>query len=306
MRQVAGSLVAGAVLAMSMGAAAWGQTLENARKQAKAQDWPGVVDAVDRTFVRTDVQLNPQEQYDLLMLRGEAMLQLKRRSLAERGFLAAAQAAPSLDAAAIANANAVIVVHSSVQQGSPTTQSFSYAPRGESERIDITDEFDRKKAMEKLIAESDSSVRKEFQAALSANTLPPIENAFRDTFDLYSLQVATRQKTDDTKDMMLRTFDKAQALLANELIRVGQGVTSMERIANSYDPWGGGGRRGLSSRERAELQETATYVDRIHERLVAYRRVALRFDANPSSWDRLVADTVDLQSRIGVMQRFQN
>jgi len=108
----------------------------------------------------------PAERYEILMLKAECQLQLKDRMGSVTTFKSAAKSAGDLNQLAAARANAVIVERSS--NGAYKSAFGSADPP-----IDILSPDSRKKAMAKLLQELWSKHKRDFDAAMRADTLPP-------------------------------------------------------------------------------------------------------------------------------------
>lgn len=265
--------------------------LEIAKQQFRDGEYVRTIVAVDRAFARRDYEPGPVELYELLMLRAESLIQLRRTTIAADAFTAAEEAAPDLARALLANANALAIEYS---------VGASYRPVGTQEAIDILDRDARKQAMRMLLTDLTPRARQEYQAAIQATTVAPVESAMQTMYDLYSLDYATETNNQDIPQAIVNLSDHVYKLFERELRRAGGEINFYDRLASAYDDFSGA-RRGFSSRERDSLEDLLDYLALIEERVLSYHGVAARMENDSQRWERMAAQTVELINRLELL-----
>jgi hypothetical protein len=230
----------------------------------------------------------PDERYELLMLKGECQLQLKDRMGSASTFKSAAKAAGDLNQLAAARANALIVERSA--GGVYKSASAS----GES--IDILAPESRKKAMAQLLQDTWSKNKRDIDAAMRGETLPPIEKVFVAVADSYALELTTTGEAKQIEPVMRELGGRAFGLIRDEVTRYTRLVEQMNQLSNSAQDYArgwGASRRGLLPDERDDLRNAIAYLTKVQDRVREYRRIAARLGGNQQKWDLLVADIAD-------------
>lgn len=260
-------------------------SLEEIRSAMAKAEYRPALDKINKLVFSSTKEMYPAERFELLMMKGECQLQLKDRMGAATSFKAAAKIAENLDQFAAAQANALIVEKSAMGVFSP--------PYGSNEKpIDILSIDSRKKAMAILQRQIWSKSQPEIDAALRANTLPPIETAFSRMVDAYLLEGAATGDAKDTGKAMRELGSHAFGMMQAELKRLAWRVEQFNLLANAIeddddDP------RGLEMGERNELRSMLPYLAKIHERASDYRGLAARLEGDRQKWDALAADAAD-------------
>lgn len=231
----------------------------------------------------------PGDRYDLLMLKAECQLQLKDRLGSATTFKSAAKAAGDVKQLATARANALIVERSSNGKYTPSMSV------GEPS-IDVVPLESRKAAMTRLEQELWSKNARDIDQAMQAESLPPIEKAFRVVADAYCLEMATTGEAKQTGVTLHELGSRAYRLMEAEVTRNARAVDQMGQLANSANGYGGGwvvSARGLLPTERDQLRERMGYLSKIQARAREYREVAFRLGGDHDKWDALVAQIAD-------------
>jgi hypothetical protein len=231
---------------------------------------------------------SPDDKYELLMLKAECQLQLKDRMGAASTFKSAVKAAGDLQQLAAARANAVIVERSAGGVYKSTSPS--------GEQIDILAPESRKKAMAQLLQDTWSKNKRDIDAAMLADTLPPIEKVFVTVADSYALELTTAAEAKQVAPVMKELGGRAFGLIRDEVARYSKVVEQMSQVSNSAQDYAGGwgvSRRGLLPDERNDLRDAIAYLTKVQDRVREYRRVAARLGGNQQKWDLLFADITD-------------
>jgi len=259
------------------------QSLEDIRGDLAKAGYRTALDKINK-LVFSARDMSPAERFELLMMKGECQLQLKDRIGASSSFKAAAKAAGNLDEFAAAQATALVIDRSAMGMFNP--------PFGTNEKpIDIVPADSRKKAMASLQREIWSRSQSVIDAALRADTLPPIEAAGTRMVDAYLLEVAVTGNAKDTGKTMRDLGAHTYRLMQSELKRVAWRVEQLNLLANSTEDYGH--RRGVHTSEINELRGILPYLAKIRDRARDYRGLAARLEGDEQKWDSLQADAAD-------------
>jgi hypothetical protein len=281
-------------------AALAGTYLDQAKQQFQGSDFGSTIATVDRALNSRDAAILDKDRYELLMLKAESLVQLKRDAFAAKVFRNAMTAAPDLPRAAVAQANALVIEASTAQGYKPSGQ----LPGGK-EVIDIYSRETRKDAMRALLRDLRPKVQKQYDSALSATTLPALERAMEVVFEWYCLEYTTEGDPDAALNSLTKLGEHAQQLIEHEVARLRLEVSMIERSADTYDGFTNS-RRGLSSPERKALMGMNDYLQQVYNRIVDYRRISLRLEGKGDRWDALLADTADLMTRSSAVLRLDS
>lgn len=278
--------------AMAIANAAWAVTVKELNETFTSGDYAKVVLDADRTLTDQGTSLSDEEAYGLIMLKAEALLRQGNAAAAAREFVNAGRAATDIQQLAWARASAIVVRRSNTKTFTPRT--------GDKTPIDILNPDTRKQAFLALYKDMLPEVNRRQETAMRANTLPALEDAVLPVADATFLEIAATGASKEMGPALKGIGERARKLISEDIIRVQRQVSILDRIASQYDGWGGS-LRGLTSRERDELRTTQAYVDRVLERVRAYRLAASRLTNDLQDWDRLELQVVALQTDIQTM-----
>ena len=262
-------------------------SIDDIRANVNSGDYRTALNKINQDLFPAS-QDQPQ-RYELLMLKGECQLQLKDRIGASTAFKSAAKAATSPAELAAARAHALIVEHSTLGRYLPRPG----APADEAIDILLIDQ--RKQAMMALQAELWSQCKSQVDAALRADTLPPIERVFIRLADAYFLELHALGEAPETGTVMHELGAHTLQLMQTEVAKNSSRIDYLTQVANSASDTGRGwnaGRMGLTSQQRDEVKRILPYLDEIRQRATEYRQVAVRMGGNDGNWAALIADTV--------------
>jgi hypothetical protein len=271
-------------------AGVWGQpaSIDDARADFGRGDYRGALQKISKLLGPPNEPL-PGDRYDLLMLKAECQLQLKDRLGSATTFKSAAKSAGDVKQLAAARANAVIVERSSNGKYTPA-MSVGEQP------IDIMPLESRKVAMARLEQELWSRNARDIDQAMQAESLPPIEKAFKVVADAYCLELATTGEAKQTGVTVHELGTRAYRLMEAEVTRSARAIDQMSQLASSAQAYGGGwvvSARGLLPAERDQLRERMAYLSKIQARAREYREIAFRLGGDHEKWDALVAQITD-------------
>jgi len=226
------------------------------------------------------------ERYDLLMLRGEALLQLRQKPAAIAAF----------DEAAVVSRNDEDFSRPALARATVTllrqSQGMSYRSKEPGRDIPLLKPEDRRRAMTALLADLLPGARKQVEQATRGRTLVPIEKLIPEIGDAYCLELIGTGKTEQTLPLVQQLGRHARGLIEGELARLNLRISQLTEASTDL-AWVDGDilyKRGLTSPEQNELREMIPYLRRIQ--LVARdgRRINLRVGGDGENWDRLIAD----------------
>jgi hypothetical protein len=245
---------------------------------------------------KADVELRnrnitPEDQYSLLMLKGEAALRAGQKPLATSSFNAAARAATNRKDAISAAANSLVAQR--MVQGVVTIDDQSYP---------IATLEQRKVAMQKMADEIMTKDARNLKTALEARTLGPIIDVAPAVWNMCVLEMEATGGNSQNAEPVARSLGKqSQDLIAVELRRLQRDLDYTEQNAYELYTWTGWTARGLTPAQRQNLQETVPYVNRILRTVLNARRVAIVLGGDIGSWDRLAAECDDLSHRLDIV-----
>jgi hypothetical protein len=261
--------------------------VQEARKFVQAKQYPDALKTISQALAISRPTDPSGDRYDLLMLRGECLIQSNQRLAAANAFDMAVKSAPDHPGAAVARANALLV------RASP---SGKYIPKTPGQQpIDISDADSRKLAFAAMRDDLRAALQPKLSAALAGTTLTPMMAVLPSLLDLANLEYASDGSLTKTSPDLVELGARARELMQAELRRISYEMNSLEEASNSTDMLN---RRGLTSPQRQSLSETADYVRQIGETARNARQHArdLGFDGAP--WEPIIADSDDLADRI--------
>jgi hypothetical protein len=233
-------------------------------------------------------------RYDLLMLRGECMLQLKEADLAASAFTSAStvfKGEGDLKRMAAARAMSVLV------KASPRLQ---YKGSKDAQPIDIVTPDSRKQAMMALFDDRFATTTSKIEAAMKSNSLVPIHDLFPVMGDLYALELTATGDTARTMPAIRSVGEHARQLITAELDRLRKRVDELDDLANAPTLSSGNlnqtlSYRGLNSNERNELHDAADELVKIEKVAQEGRRIAQRLAGPVGAWDAILGECNDVK-----------
>jgi len=271
------------------------QTIGDAQKAFDGGDYRGALKSIADALSLKQSPLPPDQQYALLMLKGESLLKLGERTYAIDAFNAASRAAATREIknAAIAKANAVLIQRS---------QGAVYRPAGGKDTINIVNPATRKEAMRVAYDDLLAQYTNKFKAVLEGNSLPPMLALVPTLGDLYVLESAAEGDPKKTTEILKSFGLHARSLMEKELGRENRRVEDLSALANSLigsDFVNGStiDRRGLWTPERNELEEIIEYVQKIQKAAQKGRQIAISFGFTGENWDGIIAESGDVLDR---------
>jgi hypothetical protein len=238
-----------------------------------------------------------QDRFDLLMMRGECLLQLGMRADAVMAFNSAGRAAPSPPAAAIARATEVLIRRST---------NNLYKPAGGGPGIDIRPAESRLQAEAALYADLSAAVQPKLQAALESSTLQNMIDLLPTMVDLDSIEYAYTGKDTQTAAQLKEMGNRARALMTCEIRRVGLRFDELVALSDAnwgpnYTITGGITRRTFTTPQANELNSLLAYVKKIDQTARQGREFAHEMGHTGDAWEPVIADADDLIDRFNAV-----
>ncbi len=201
------------------------------------------------------------DRYGLLMLKGEALFQLKESGLARDVFNDAADEASNPKEIALARATARLAFRS---------REALYTPKHAKPNtpISVLDPNNRNAAFDALLADELFDLQPTIKTALASKTLLDVAAALTATATVNAVELTATGSDAKTQKLITELKAHAKDLIAAELKRLAAQIDQISQTANQWvvapDPPGAGGRdrnwrwmekRGLNSRQRDQLNE---------------------------------------------------
>jgi hypothetical protein len=298
-RSLALALVAApCVLTPISAAAAAPPTADEIRVQAAAGNHSGALGLIAQALTLKGPAADGIDRYELLMLKGQSLLQLGQPKYAADAFEDASEVATNDPSkSATAKANEVIVRRSPVMKYVPKTGP-------DTTPIDIKSPEQRRKAM--LMARNDilASIKPKIGPALKADDLEPMMSLLPALRDVVTLEVGGAGELNESKPLFTTLGSRARALIAQEL--KGSRAHVEELNAAASEIVGNGwqvSRRGLYSRERKDLAALTEYIRQIESVSRDGLRMARIFSGEVGEWEHLSTSAADLSLRIETILR---
>jgi hypothetical protein len=268
-------------------------TLSGAQADFTAGQFRPCLQKIASLLNTPDAKSSVQTRYDLFMMRGECLIQLKESSLAIDAFNAAAKlgkSATDVAPSAIARANAMII------QRSP---GFQFKPDGGGAPIDIVSPDSRKLAMKTLFDQILAKTKPQIDQAMKGTSLTPIQQLLPTLTQMLALEQASTGQTTQTMDLGQQIGDHARQLITSEVDLLSGKITELTNLANepSYSDNGRRGstytRRGLTSIEQDEVKAAGEYLRKIVIVCQDGRKINQRLGGTGEAWATIIADASD-------------
>lgn len=233
------------------------------------------------------------DHYELLMLKGECLLQLKSPSYAANAFEdARAAAGNDVPKRATAAANELLARRA---------PALKYVPKSGTNRepIDVLAPDSRKRAMQAMRDDQMASIAPKLERAATADVLTPMLELLPRLREAAVLEFGATGNVDELKPVLTRLGTRAREMISRELVMKREQIEQINAAANSITFNGDiGGSRGLYTDDRKELSALTDYLRQIdtvaHEGL----RIAELLGGNPQAWDAIIRNIDEQMIRI--------
>jgi hypothetical protein len=250
---------------------------------------PEAIRLIDQQLLQRGLDQKGPERYRLLMLKGDAMIQSKRASMASSVFDQAGRAAPDGQAAAVARAHVLLL------RAAPTNK---YTPRSGGEPIDITNPDSRRAAFDALRADMLATAKPKIARAAQGRSLNPALDLLPTVLDMASLEVASKGSMDETKADVSSASEHAQDLMRGQITAAQRRINSLGDRAFTIEE---GDRRFLTSSEAKDLPPIIAEMRKIEKVARDVRRRAQELGNPATAWDQIAleaADAADAAERV--------
>jgi hypothetical protein len=217
------------------------------------------------------------------MLKGDALIQTEKPSMAANAFDQARRAAPDGRAAAIARANGLLV------RACPLNKYAPKNPPG-AESIDITSPESRRAAFDALRTDMAAAAKPKMARAEQAKTLNTALELFPAILDMASIELAAHGTADETRADVASMGEHARDLMRAQIDRVQRRVNGLGDLAYSTEE---GNRRGLFSNEVRELPPMIAELRRIEKTARDVRSRAQELGIAATAWEQIAIDAAD-------------
>jgi hypothetical protein len=268
-------------------------SLEDAQADFNSQQYRPCLQKISR-ILGDRGNVDPNTRYDLLMLRGECMMQLRTPEIADDAFNAAAAVVRRdgpIDK--LANAQAMVTLLKASKN-----LRYTSARDGQSTDIEILAPAGRKSAMTALLSDRLAALHGPIEKALLGTTLDPLTELVPALSDLYMVEQASTGNTARTADTLMAMGERARGLIQPELADLEKRVQQLSQLATDpavIGPNGGVGIRGLHTPERDELQGIDDTLLKIQKLCQQTRQLSRRLGGKPETWDALLADCAEIR-----------
>jgi hypothetical protein len=245
---------------------------------------------IDQQLVQRRSEIADNERFALLMLKGEALIQTNKASMAGNAFEQARRAAADGRDAAVARAYMLLV------RASPSSK---YAPKKPgSEPIDIVNPESRRAALEALRVDLLNAAKPKMARATQSKTLPPAMELLPALLDVASVELAATGSTQETQADVASLGEHSRELMHAQIDRVKRRVSGMADMAFSIEE---GETRKLLSNEVKEMQPMIAELRKIEKLARDVRNRARELGIQGTAWEQIAieaADAADAAERV--------
>jgi hypothetical protein len=208
------------------------------------------------------------DRFDLLELKGEALLRTKSDAEAADAFGDAAKATKDKDQASLARATDELLRQSHSETYTPKTAGKTGTPSSQpAAAIDLIQPSSRKHAFAALFDDEMTTKSHQVDAVKKATTLPPILSIAPTLQTLQDLEHAGTGSTTKSGEMTKSVGDRARELIEGATKKLSTRIDELEKKSGQTEEGKGRShytrRRGLNSGEIDELHEMGPTCDEI-------------------------------------------
>ena len=266
--------------------------LEEIRKEYDAGKYSSAIAMTSKALAARGADAEKYDRFELLYLRGEAMLKLKQPKYAEQAFEEAFAAANDRDKRSRAMAMVAII------RKSPMLVYSSKADPGT--KIDIVDDTSRKAAMSALYADLRAAVGPKVADAITAQSLPPLQALLPDLFELTALETVLTGDNKQGKEYFVVLGARARELMNAELRNKRQWLEEANGVVYGlgFSSTGNLRPRTLGTEDKKELQDFQDYIARLRSTALRARKIAQSLGETGAAWETIIATAEDLYERV--------
>lgn len=271
--------------------AALGQSIEEIRADIDRHDYRAALLKIGKAL--PEARGDNLRRYDLLMARGEALLNLKQKLAALEAFRGASAAAgreAELHQSMAARAMVELLSES---------DGLAYRQKGAA-AINIVDADSRKAAMAALFADRLAKEKSKIDAAAEAPTLVPMIELMPTLSGLMALEFAGTGALETMTPILKTLGSHSRGLMLREVDRMDMRISQIEDMSGELF-WRDGDtvplRRGIHSDEASELNRMVEELDKVTEASEEGRRIARQNKSNVDAWDELLLRASETRTR---------
>jgi len=238
---------------------------------------------IDQHLIQRRVHSAGEERFQLLMMKGDAMIRTNKATMAASVFDQARRAAPNGQSAAVARANSLLV------RAAP---GGKYTPRSRAaEPIDLVNPDSRRAAFDAFRADLLAQAKPKMDRATQAKTLPPALDVLPAILDIASVELASKGTTDETRADVSALSEHARGLMRGQLDLAHRRINTLGDLASRIED---GERRQLQSNEVKELPPMIAELRRIEKAARDVRSRAQELGIAATAWEQIAIDAADL------------
>jgi hypothetical protein len=184
---------------------------------------------LNRTLADKASIAKPDAHYALLVLKGEAMLQMKASDSASDAFRAASLAGADDKSTQIARATVTLIGKSSALKYQPKAKAED--KKSAQPSISILSSSDRKQAFAALFTDMQAVDAPVVTSAVQSSSLPSIAAAARQVDALRDVEVAATDSDAQSKELLQKLATRASDLMNTALKPMSGEITAVEKAA---------------------------------------------------------------------------
>lgn len=207
-------------------------TMQELQQLYDAKDWQTLLQKVTKVLPLRGQAAAAYDRYELLMMKGDAHLNLKQGPAASSTFDEASKI-KDLDKVKMAKADGMVLLIKRGQSGVYKRKSPATQP-GEEKQFDLTDRDKRKAAFAALAADEQTSLQPRVKSAASGSSLRPIAEILKGLDDLKTAEMAANESTDTplSAALVAPLASHARELTSREVADMKAKVDAIEKSAN--------------------------------------------------------------------------
>ncbi len=261
-------------------AAAAPPSMDDIRTTMSAKDYRGALQSISRVIdLKGDIAA-PYDKIELNSMRGECFLQLKQFSQAALAYNTAVKLSPDASSDLALRSRAMAVLIKAAPLG-----TYTFKHRDEKSKdiptgpISILDLEARHDAFRALLVDRLFEDTPKVKAAAAGKSIPPILDAANRIADVYAVELAATGAHEETDKLLAELGTSAVKLMGSELASTAERMKQIGvRALASH---------GLSSADRAELQQKETYAEDIGQASKLCGDLAKKLGKNDWAFDLL-------------------
>lgn len=266
--------------------------MDDIRKEYEAGKYSSAIAMTSRALAARGADAEKYDRYELLYLRGQAMLRLRQPKYAEQAFEEAFAATSDRDKKARAMAMVAII------RKSP---ALTYSPKNNpGTKIDILEDTSCKAAMTALYEDLRTTLAPKVADATRAQTLPPLQALLPDLFELTALETSLTGDNKQSKEYFMVLGARARELITAELRNRRQWLEEQNGVLYGLEISTSGNIRPrmLGTEDKKELHDFQDYIARLRSTAMRARKIAQSLGETGGPWETIVATAEDLYERV--------